>query len=546
MARPDALRGPPVGERRAVPRGADNPLVRAVARIPWRVRTKLLVAFVGIVALFVVVGLLGVRALGQSNARVERLGTLQLRAATYRGIQTQSQQLRQLLGLRVGANNPSQNIYNGVAPNVLGGRHWTLVDQTIATAVSQLAPATNESRFGFVPPPEDESLLGRIRLDYRRFSRALKTIIANDQAGAPAAKNQPILGAAVSADNDLGALTDRLATRTRAQTDALVAQNRSAYASSRNLFIGLGAASVVLALLLGLVLSWSVIGPIQRTEERLAEIASGDFSKHVDVPNRDEFGALATNLNRMNDELGRLHEAREAQAAQLTDLNRTLESRVVEQTEELRASRSRVVSAADAERRRIERDLHDGAQQHLVSLAVHLRLARDLADSDPNKAREILEELGDDVQATLEEVRDLAHGIYPPLLQDRGLAEALAAAAGRATIPTRVDASQTGRYDAVVEATVYFCCLEALQNAAKHAGAGASAVITVREDDGGLRFEVVDDGAGFDASGARGGVGLTNMRDRVGAVGGTIRLESTVGRGTTLAGLIPLGDGPWT
>jgi signal transduction histidine kinase len=540
MARPDALRGPPVEERRAVLSGADNPLVRAVARIPWRVRTKLLVAFVGIVALFAVVGLLGLRALGQSNARVERLGTLQLRVATYEGIQTQAQQLRQLLGLRVGANNPSQNIYNGVGTTrVLGGHHWTLVDQTIATAVSQLAPATNESQFGFVPAPEDETLLERIRLDYRRFSRDLKTIIANDQAGAPAAKNQPILGDAVSADNDLGALTDRLATRTRVQTAALIAQNRRAYASSRNLFIGLVAASVVLALLLGLVLSWSVIGPIQRTETRLEEIAAGDFSTHVDVPNRDELGALASNLNRMNDELGRLYERLEAQATELTDLNRTLESRVAEQTDELRASRSRVVSAADAERRRIERDLHDGAQQHLIGLAVHLRLARDLADSEPEKTREMLEALGDDVQETLDRVRDLAHGIYPPLLQDRGLGEALAAAAGRATIPTRVDA-RTGRHDPVVEATVYFCCLEALQNAAKYAGDGASAVISVREDEGGLLFEVVDDGIGFDAASARGGVGLTNMRDRVGAVGGSIRLESTIGHGTTLAGVIPL------
>jgi signal transduction histidine kinase len=547
MLRQDAPAGPTVAGRRAVLSGADNPLVQATARIPWRVRTKLLVALVGIVALFVVVGGLGLRALGQSNARVERLGTLQLRAATYQRIQTQAQQLRLLLGLRVGVNNPNFNTYNGVkAAGVPGGHSWTLVDQTIAAALGQLGPATNPTRFGFVPPAEDEALLERIRLDYRRFSRALKAIIAFDQAGAPATRNQPILADAINADNDLSSLTDKLATSTRAETDALIAQNRSAFTGSRDLFVAAGAVSIVLALLLGFVLSWSVIGPIQRTEERLEEIAAGDFSRHVDVPNRDELGALAANLNRMNDELGRLYEALEAQAAELTDLNRTLESRVAEQTDELRASRSRVVSAADAERRRIERDLHDGAQQHLIGLAVHLRLARDLADSEPEKTREMLAALGDDVQETLEQVRDLAHGIYPPLLQDRGLGEALAAAAGRATIPTRVDAAHTGRYDPVVEATVYFCCLEALQNAAKHAGDGASAVVTVREVDGELLFEVVDDGAGFDASGARGGVGLTNMRDRVGAVGGTVRLESTVGRGTTLVGLIPLGDAPWT
>jgi signal transduction histidine kinase len=440
-------------------------------------------------------------------------------------------------------NNPNNNIYNGVkAAGVPGGHTFALVDQTIAAALGQLGPATNETRFGFVPPPEDETLLERIRLDYRRFSRALKAIIAFDQAGAPATRNQPILADAINADTDLTSLTDRLATSTRAETDALIAQNRSAFTSSRDLLLAAGAVSIVLALLLGFVLSWSVVRPIQQTDERLAEIASGDFSRHVGVPNRDELGALAANLNRMNDELKQLYERLEAQAAELTDLNRTLESRVAEQTDELRASRSRVVTAADAERRRIERDLHDGAQQHLIGLAVHLRLVRDLADSDPDAAREMLDALGADVQETLEQVRDLAHGIYPPLLQDRGLGEALAAAAGRATIPTRVNAPQIGRYDPVVEATAYFCCLEALQNAAKHAGDGASVVISVREDGDGLEFEVTDDGAGFDVAEARGGVGLTNMQDRVGAVGGSVRLESAVGHGTTLSGLIPLGD----
>jgi signal transduction histidine kinase len=356
-------------------------------------------------------------------------------------------------------------------------------------------------------------------------------------------KNQPILGDAVSADNDLGALTDSLATRTRAQTDALIAQNRNAYASSRNLFMGLGATSVVLALLFGLVLSWSVIGPIQRTEERLEEIAAGDFSRHVDVPNRDELGALAANVNRMNDELGRLYEQLESQAAELASWNKTLEGRVDEQVKELRASRSRVVLAADAERRRIERDLHDGAQQHLIGLALQLRLARGLADSEPEKAKEILGGLDSEIQETLERIRDLAHGIYPPLLQDRGLTDALAAAALRAPIAARVEAQGLGRYPPDVEATVYFCCLEALQNAAKHAGDGAFVTIRVRADDGDeLSFEVTDDGSGFDTGVGPAGVGVTNMRDRVGAIGGSLTIASSPGNGTTVSGSLPLRD----
>jgi len=236
------------------------------------------------------------------------------------------------------------------------------------------------------------------------------------------------------------------------------------------------------------------------------------------------------------------HDLVEAQAAELGEWNRTLETRVAEQTRELRASRTRVVSAADAERRRIERDLHDGAQQHLIGLAVRLRLVRDIADSEPETAKVMLDALGDDVQAALEQVRDLAHGIYPPLLLDRGLPEALGAAARKAPISTSVHADGLARYEPDIEATIYFCCLEALQNAAKYAGQGASATVHVLDEDGSLSFEVRDDGVGFDAKSGRVGAGLTNMQDRVGAIGGSLRVESAPGRGTSVSGLIPLGS----
>jgi signal transduction histidine kinase len=213
------------------------------------------------------------------------------------------------------------------------------------------------------------------------------------------------------------------------------------------------------------------------------------------------------------------------------------------QADELRASRARIVEAGDAQRRRIERDLHDGAQQHLVALAVSVNLARQIADSDPDTAKEMLEQIGSDLQEAVQELRNLAHGIYPPLLMDRGLREALSAAAGRAVLPTGTSAEGIGRYPQQVEAAVYFCCLEALQNAAKHAGEGAQAMITVWEDEGALLFEVRDDGAGFDlASRAHEGHGFVNMGDRVGAIGGTISVESAPGQGTAIRGRIPLAD----
>jgi signal transduction histidine kinase len=307
MAHSDSLGRPPSAGGSTILSGADNPLVRAVGRVPVKVRTKMLVAFAGIAALLIVVAVLGLRVLGQANTRVVSLGTLQLRAATYQSLQTQAQQLRQLLALRVG-EDPNLRTYLGASSTIaLSGRNWTLVDHAIAAALSQLGPATNETRFGFAPPSEDEALLVRIRSDYRRFSDALKQITAFDLAGASAAKNKPLLTDAINADNDLSAQTDQLAATTRAQTDALIAQNQSSYTGSRNLIIAVGAASILLALTLGFVLSWCLIGPIQRTGTRLAEIAAGDFTKHVEVPNRDELGALAVNLNRMNDELQRLY-----------------------------------------------------------------------------------------------------------------------------------------------------------------------------------------------------------------------------------------------
>jgi signal transduction histidine kinase len=207
--------------------------------------------------------------------------------------------------------------------------------------------------------------------------------------------------------------------------------------------------------------------------------------------------------------------------------------------EQLRASRARIVAAADQSRRRIERDLHDGAQQRLVALAVKLGLAKQMLDKDPAQVSKLLEDLRGETQSTLTELRELAHGIYPPLLMDRGLAEALTAAANRSTLPTQVK-SDVGRYPPEVEAAVYFCCLEAVQNAGKHAGDGATITVSVWEEEGELRFDVADNGAGFDThTEAIHGHGFVNMADRLGAIGGVLDVESAAGAGTHVRGRIP-------
>ena len=213
--------------------------------------------------------------------------------------------------------------------------------------------------------------------------------------------------------------------------------------------------------------------------------------------------------------------------------------RLREQAAELQASRGRLVAAADAERRRIERNLHDGAQQHLVGLSVKVRLLEQFAERDPEHAQSLINQLQDDVRSALEELRSLAHGIYPPLLSNSGLEMAMTAACRRAPIPAILEADGVGRHAPELEAAVYFCCLEALQNAGKYAGEGASVRVRIWEAGGGLRFEVFDDGAGFEINQQSEGAGLTNMRDRLGAVGGTLLMESD-GAGTRIHGAVPL------
>jgi signal transduction histidine kinase len=211
---------------------------------------------------------------------------------------------------------------------------------------------------------------------------------------------------------------------------------------------------------------------------------------------------------------------------------------------ELQSSRERIVTAADESRRRIERDLHDGAQQHLVALAVKVSLIKAQLATNPDTAALLVDEIRGDLRDTLVELRELAHGIYPPLLRERGLREALRAAASRSVVPTSVNVADLDRYPAVVEAAVYFCCIEALQNAAKHAGPQSQVTIDVTTTDQTLTFQVTDDGAGFDVNSTDPGQGITSMRDRVGVFGGSLAVTSSPGAGTQVTGSIPVPEVP--
>ena len=208
--------------------------------------------------------------------------------------------------------------------------------------------------------------------------------------------------------------------------------------------------------------------------------------------------------------------------------------------DDLRASRLRLVRAQDEERQRIERNLHDGAQQQLVALMVQLSLLEDSA-GDSGEVRQVTGELRAGLRAAIDDLRALARGIYPPLLADQGLGPALRAQAGRAPLPVQVETDGIGRYPRDAEAAVYFCILEALQNTTKYARA-SQATVALSCPGSHLEFTVTDDGTGFDTATASHGTGLQGMADRLAAAGGTLRINSAPGNGTTISGRLPVSE----
>jgi signal transduction histidine kinase len=228
-----------------------------------------------------------------------------------------------------------------------------------------------------------------------------------------------------------------------------------------------------------------------------------------------------------------------ASQAGLVLRNVGLTEELLQRLDQLKASRQRLVAAQDETRRRLERDLHDGAQRQLVALKERLAFAREAARRDPRETKEILIQVNAEAGEALEALRDLARGIYPPLLADQGLLAALEAQARKASVPVEVRGENTARYPQEIEAAAYFCCLEALQNVVKHAHA-SEVTIELFANDGALVFSVEDDGSGFDANKVAGGSGLQNMSDRVEALDGTLSVTSSAGSGTTVSGTVPV------
>src|SRR5947208_7232071 len=354
---------------------ADNPLIRAVGRMPARVQTKLFIAFVTIVALLVVLLLLSLRVLGESNARSENLGQSQKRETKYQELQSDAAQLRLMLTIRAGGTD--LKVFVGDSPSSgFKGDVLLAIDQ--ATQVSTVSRmGTDLGQLGFEPPGDEQKTLAQIRDDYSQFTDVMNTITSFDKGGNPTQGMNLQRSRAEPLAEHLKALTAGLAGTTQGLTEATIRQSATAFADSQRLFVAVAVASILLALALGYIISWSLIGPIKRMESRLAAIASGDFSGHVSVSNRDELGALAANINAMNDELGRLYKELEAASRHKTQF-------LANMSHELRTPLNAIIGFSQVLREKMFGELNEKQADYLddiLSSGQHLlNLINDILD----------------------------------------------------------------------------------------------------------------------------------------------------------------------
>jgi signal transduction histidine kinase len=519
---------------------ADNPLVRAVGRLPAGVHAKLLVAFVGTALLVVGIGLLGLRLLGQSNERVETLGTLQERAFAYGKLRTDAHRVRGLLADN--AAGDFEKFWQEAAIDVFGtevraearGVARLTVDATIANAVAEIHSSTFPDILGFVPPPEDDSFLRRIRTKGGELDKVMQEIIrlAPDEVPTRLRTTAEQLAA------DLNQLATELANATTARTDAVIAQNASAYTSSRNLFVGVAAGAIVLALLLGFVLSWSVIGPIQRIDSRLAAIASGNFAGHVDVTNRDELGALAANVNRMNDELQRLYKELETASTHKSEF-------LANMSHELRTPLNAIIGFSQVLRERIAGDINAKQEEYL--------------DDILTSASHLLALINDVLDLSKVEAGQVELQVAPFSLQD-ALERGVSMVRERATRDgVQVTLHGNGGLDVVTgdERRISQVIFNLLSNAVKFTPAGGLVDVTATQANGEVTVSVADTGPGIAAddldrifeefqqteAGARQhegtGLGLALSKRFVEMHGGCIWCDSEAGKGSTFVFTLP-------
>jgi signal transduction histidine kinase len=524
-------------------RGIDS-LVRAVARLPATVRTKLLIAFVGTSLLLVAVGLLGQLVLGQSNDRVASVGPLQERAVEYGQLQADAGYLRTVLAQNAGED--FYVVFPEAAPPALRGKAAIAVDLLVVDAARQVEARTSAEQLGFMPPPEDRKVLRGIEDNAHTLWGLMKQQIIPLYAGAATTGAEETIdemrGLRADAEELASNLyTDaaKLANRTTDEIQDLIARNASSFASSRALFIGVAAGALVLALLLGFILSWSLIGPIQSIDGRLAAIASGDFEGRVDVENRDELGALAANVNRMNDELRNVY-------AELEEASRHKSEFLANMSHELRTPLNAIIGFSQVLRDEMVGSVNPKQAEYL--------------DDIISSGNHLLSLINDVLDLSKVEAGQVELDVHPFSLRE---------ALERGVVMVRERATEDGvrvAFDADPEVDVVDgderrikqVIFNLLSNAVKFTPSGGEIDVSAIRENGEVRISVADTGPGIApddqerifeefqqteagiAQREGTGLGLALSKRLVELHGGRIWLESEPGHGSTFHFTLPL------
>jgi signal transduction histidine kinase len=519
---------------------ASNPLVRAVASLPTTVQRKLLASFAIVVVLLVTVGVLGIVVLNQSNDRVAALGVLPQRVAAYRDLQLDSGDLVAQLARRdefiACVTDGGPYCSNHTCADFCQGSRPTPTavienDGAIRGTLDQLGQLTTVATLPFTPPSDEKTLLSAAHTEDAQIDTAMTPLIAGDYAG-DLNGNEPETTAA-SLDNN----ASQLLNLANDEVTQLRAQNLTSYLDSQHLFTGVAAASAALALLLGIVLAWVVVEPIKKMRTRLSAIGSGDFSGHVTVPNRDELGALATDLNRMNDQLGHLYH-------ELDDASRHKSEFLANMSHELRTPLNAVIGFSELLEGKLFGDLNDKQAEYVADIRTSgrhlLTLINDILDLSKIEAGRM------DLQLTPVVLGDVAQNSVA-LLRERATRQNI-------TLTLDVDPS-AGVLDAD-ERMLKQILFNLISNALKFTPEGGRVVVAARGDDGEARIEVRDDGVGIAASDVDRifeefqqvgtshlqegtGLGLAISRRFVELHGGSLRVESELGRGSTFTVTLP-------
>jgi len=534
--------GSAIGGRRRI-----DPLVRAVARLPVTVRTKLLIAFVGTSLLLVAVGLLGQVVLGQSNDRVASVRALQERAVEYSRLKAAAESLRDVLAQNVG--DDFNVIWPDAAPPGIRGTYSLAVDLSAVDAAIGVASKTTPNQLGFTPPPGDQLVLQEIEDTAQRLRRLIEQRLIPLYTGPTIALDEevtieqmlPIRALAEDYASDLATGATGLANGTREEIQDLIERNASSFSSSRALFIGVAAGALVLALTLGFVLSWSLIGPIQRIDTRLAAIAAGDFSGRVEVENRDELGALGTNVDRMNDELRRVYTELEAASKHKSEF-------LANMSHELRTPLNAIIGFSQVLRDEMIGSVNEKQAEYLddiISSGNHLlSLINDVLDLSKVEAGQV------ELQMHPFSLREaLERGVV--MVRERATEEGVRVAFAADPEVDVVDGDER-RIKQVI--------FNLLSNAVKFTPAGGEIDVSTTRVNGEVRVSVADTGPGIAPEDRERifeefqqsetgvglhegtGLGLALSKRFVELHGGRIWLESEPGHGSTFTFALPAGS----